>query len=349
MTKKINRTPVRTLLLAQATRRGPRLYSAIFKARLLASHRDAAANPRDAFRRNQCLFEMDDLEKQQVESLRNHGYALAPGFFSKELVDRIYAKADAMFHNLQIDGFDSPVPIRSGGRAGLSYADLAAKGKTLELRDPLVHIPEVLDIVFHESLLKITGHFLSCVPTMYRAAIVRDFPHNDLIHATHFERDNDESDSLRIFIDLVDIDDTRGPLVYIPRSSHSVIHSRRPRLWRNLALSASDGRLSEQEVERMYPRRTWVTLLTERGSIAAIHRNGIHKSASWRHPPCAGAPNKTRTAIRLDVRGYKADLTGEPSENRMRKYNFDRMSELQRLFVRPAFVDDPEPALSRAG
>ncbi len=349
MTEKLNRTPVRALLLAQAARRGPRLYNAIFKARLLSSRRDAAANPRDVFRRNQGLFEMDDLEKQHVESLRNHGYALAPGFFSKELVDRIYAKADAMFHNLQIDGFGFSVPIRAGARVALSYDDLAATEKTIELRDPLVHIPEVLDIAFHESVLKIIGHFLRCVPVTYRVAIVRDFPHNDLIHATHFERDNDESDSLRIFIDLVDIDDTRGPLVYIPGSNHSVIHSRRPRLWRNLVLSASDGRLSEQEVERLYLRRTWVTLLAERGSIVAIHRNGIHKSVAWRHPPRAGAANKPRTAIRLDVRGYKCGLTRQPSENRMRKYNFDRMSELQRLFARPAFVDDPEPALSRAG
>jgi Phytanoyl-CoA dioxygenase (PhyH) len=345
MTENVNRTPARTLLLAQTARKGPNLYSSIFRSRLLTSRANDMLNPREALKRNRRLFEMDDLEKEQVESLRNRGYAIAPGFFSKELMDRIYAKADAMFHNLQISRLDMPISIRPHGCGAMSYDDLAATEKTIELRDPLVHIPEALDIIFHESILKVVGHFLDCVPTTYRAAIVRDFPQNDPIHARDFRRDNQEPDSLRLFIDLVDVDDTRGPLVYIPGSNHFGMRSRRPRLWRELVLAGSNGRLSEQEVERIYPRRTWLTLWSERGSIMAIHRNGIHKEPSW--PSVSCPDNKPRTAIRIDTRGYKLGLGSDVRENRMRKYNFDHMSELQRLFAHPVFVGDSEAISSR--
>src|SRR5580700_4898889 len=244
-----------------------------------------------------------------------------------------------MFHNLEIDARRA-YSIQTGERGtldGVSYEELAATEKTIALRDPLLRIPETLDVAFHESILRIAANFLGYVPPLYRATIVRDFPHDRPLHSSNFHKDNDESDSLQIFIYLVDIDDTRGPLVYVPGSNHYDVRSCRPRLSRDLGIPANDGRLSDEEVERVYPRRNWAVLETQRGSVAAIHGNGIHKGPAWSQP---GSPkNRPRTAIKLDLHGYKAGVPRDQNENRILASDYARMTELQRLFAHSTLVE----------
>ncbi len=113
---------------------------------MLYSRRIAGAGARRIFERTIACFAMNDFERQQVKSLRDHGYALVPDCFSKALTDRIFEKANAMFRNLQID-LGRAYSVQNGQRAsleGLSYDELAATEKMIALRDPLVHIPEML-------------------------------------------------------------------------------------------------------------------------------------------------------------------------------------------------------------
>jgi hypothetical protein len=335
-----NTNSARPPFLLRAIRKQPHVYSAICKARMLYSRRVAGEAMREVFRVNRDLFELTSFEREQVGSLREHGYALVPEFFSNALIDSIYARADFLFNSLQIDPLRS-YSVQSKERTsleGLSYDELAANEKMIALRDPLINIPEVLGIAFRESILKIAAHFLGYVPPLYRVTVVRDFPHNRPLHSSNFHKDNDESDSLQIFVYLVDIDDTRGPLVYVPGSNHYDVRSCRPRLSRDLGIAANDGRLSDEEVERIYPRKSWATLRTKRGSIAAIHGNGIHKGPAWGVP---GSPqNLPRTAIKLDLHGYKAGVTRNLKENRIRKLDYERMTPLQRLFAHCELVDN---------
>jgi hypothetical protein len=347
MKKQTQANSARPPFLLRAVRREPHLYSAICRARLLYSRRVAGASARELFRRHEALLMMNEFEREQVCSLREWGYALIADFFSRGLMDRIFRKADAMFHNLEIDARRA-YSIQTGERGtldGVSYQELAATEKTIALRDPLLRIPETLEVAFHESILRIAANFLGYVPPLYRATIVRDFPHDRPLHSSNFHKDNDESDSLQIFIYLVDIDDTRGPLVYVPGSNHYDVRSCRPRLSRDLGLAANDGRLSDEEVERIYPRRDWAILRTRRGSVAAIHGNGIHKGPAWPEP--GGRKNLPRTAIKLDLHGYKAGVSRDRKENRIRKCDYERMSELQQLFAHGTLVEENTLALAQ--
>jgi Phytanoyl-CoA dioxygenase (PhyH) len=330
----------RSPLLIRALRQRPALYSTICRSRLFYSRRIAGVEARREFRSNVSLFRMNGFEALQVASLRHRGYALAPRFVAQELVSRIYAQADTMFRNLHVDARRA-YSVQDGDReslAGLSYEQLASTEKMIALRDPLLHIPELLGVAFHESILKVAANFLDCIPPLYRVMVVRDFPHSRALHSSNFHKDNDESDSLQIFIYLVDIDDHCGPLVYVPSSNHYDIRSCRPRLSRDLGIDANDGRLSDEEVERIYPRDSWVALHTARGGVAAIHGNGIHKGPAWARP---GDPaNRPRTAIRLDLHGHKSGVVRDRQENRIRQSDFASMSPLQRLFAHASIVDD---------
>ncbi len=326
----------------------PHLYSAICKARLFYSRRIAGAEARRIFGCNRGLFEMNAFETQHVESLRRTGYALAPDFLPKDKADRIYSQADALFHGLKID-LTRAYSVQTGQRRSLedlSYDELASSEKMIALADPLLHIPELCEVAFDERILKIAANFLGCVPPLYRVTVVRDFPQNRPLHSSNFHKDNDESDSLQIFIYLVDIDDSRGPLVYVPGSNRYDVRSCRPRLSRDLGIAANDGRLSDEEVQRMYPRRDWAVLRTGRGSLAAIHGNGIHKGPAWARP--GDAENKPRTAIKLDLHGHKSGVARSGNENRIWRSDFARISSLQQLFAHPTLVGDKARAAGQS-
>lgn len=339
---------IRSPLVVRTIRTQPYLYSAICKARLFYSRRIAGVQTRAVFRENRQLFKMNQFENKQLQSLCTSGYSLAPDFFPRELTDRLFAQADAAFRALKID-LQRAYTIQSGERkslAGLSYAELEATEKMIALQHPLVLIPELAEVAFHESILRIAANFLGCVPPLYRVMVVRDFPHTRPLHSSNFHKDNDESDSMQIFIYLVDIDDSCGPLVYVPQSNHYDVRSCRPRLSRDLGIPANDGRLSDEEVEHAYPRESWSVLETGRGSIAAIHGNGIHKGPVWSHP---GDPaNRARTAIRLDLHGYKSGVVRDQRENHMPLRTWEGMTKLQRLFAHATLVEDqPERLAAR--
>ena len=327
--------------LLRTIRTRARLYSAICRSRLFYSRRIAGAASRRLFRRNSSLFVLSELEAQHVKSLRERGYALIPAFFPSTLVDRIYAKADDLFRRLEID-YARAYSVQTGARGslrGLSYEELAKTEKVIALRNPLVNLPETIDVAFHHTILRIAANFLAYVPPLYRVMVVRDFPHEQPLHSSNFHKDNDETDSLQIFIYLVDVDDMHGPLVYVPGSNRYDVRSCRPRLSRDLGLAANSGRFSDEEVERIYPRSEWATLRTVRGSVAVIHGNGIHKGPSWTQP---GDPlNQPRTAIKLDLHGWKAGVVRDGKENLIRRTDMRRLSELQRVFVH-ATIAEPE-------
>jgi hypothetical protein len=321
------------------------LYRAMIKARSLYSNRIAHAEPRKFFQKNALLFRTSPLETQHLEALLRSGFFHAPGFFSKELIDRIYTRAEALFHNLQIEwrhrlSIHTLQPLLKG----FSYGDLADE-RVVELSDPLINIPEVMDIAFHESILKIVANFFRCVPSRYRVAVVRTFPPTGMAPVNDFRQDSDESDSLQIFIDLMDIDEAHGPLIYVPGSN--LCGSYRASQLRDSQFPINNRPLGDSEVARVYSRDRWITLVGERGTMGAIHGKGIHSGPAWKQANAAS--NKPRTSILIEACGYKSGVQRETTENRMRRWNFDRMSGLQQLFAHANLASGEAADLARTG
>jgi hypothetical protein len=121
----------------------------------------------------------------------------------------------------------------------------------------------------------------------------------------------------------------------VPDTHRYDAHSCRPRLNRDLGIDANDGRYSDEEIAKYYPRSSWVALKTKRGSVAMIHGNGIHKGPCWPHP--GDANNRHRTAIKIDINGHKASAHRTGRDNHMSRQQFEDLSELQKLFAYPIF------------
>jgi hypothetical protein len=283
---------------------------------------------------------MTALEKKHYHELIHQGFTVIPDFFKVNLIDKIQDKADRLFRSLKIDPCDA-YSVQNGRRAtlaGLSYDELAASEKMIALNDPLLNIPESVDIAFNETILRIVTNFLGYIAPWYKVMILRDFPSDRPREASNFHKDNDEADSIQAFTYLVDIDDTRGPLIYIPGTNRYDVRSCRPRLSRDLGIDADDGRISDKEIEKYYTRQTWRAVKVKRGSVAIIHGNGFHKGPAW---PKYGDPrNQPRTAVRSDYHGHKIGMKMRWKGNKIGRNDFARLSPLQKLFVDATAVSD---------
>lgn len=324
---------VRPPFWLRTLRSNPYIYSAACKARLAYSRRVLAARERKILQDHSALFVMSQSETSRCVELCQQGFTVLPELISTAVIDGIFEQADRMFKGLRINmGYGYSVQNKSRtSLEGLSYEELSASEKVIALQDALVNLPECVGVAFNETILRILGNFLQFVPSHYLPTVVRDFPHHRAFESSNFHKDNDEADSVQIFVYLVDIDDTRGPLVYLPGTNRYDVRSCRPRLNRDLGIVANDGRLSDSEVERHYPQTEWRRLKVKRGSVVLIHGNGIHKGPVW--PRLGDSSNQPRTAIRIDVHGPKVGSDYSAKKNRLRTEDFDRLSTLQKLFA----------------
>jgi phytanoyl-CoA dioxygenase PhyH len=326
--------------------RAPQSYfgNAMRMMQSIRSHNRFCTESFRVLRRNQRMFSLDDSESQFLRALLNQGYAISPSFFSKEIVDRIYAKADAIFHKMAL-GHEDRVFVEISARPGKEHGvrdGSRARERTLELVDPLISIPDVLDIAFHESLLKIAAHFFLHIPRLYKVSLVRHFPNHRPKCLAGLQRD-DQHGSLNIMIDLVDIDDARGPFVYVPGAQNCLTLDKRPAPAPSLPFR-EQGYVSDQESTPS--RSKWVVLRGERGTVVGIPGSGTRGSI-WTYP--ADVNNKPRTSIMIHISGYNPGDRPVMGQNRILKWNFDRMTGLQQMFAYPGIVDEPAPGLAKAG
>jgi len=319
----------------------PHLFSVICKARLFYSRHFTVRPERADYKRDKHLFAMSPFETERYDELRNQGFTVLHDFFDVSRIDSIYEKADRLFKNLEIET-GAGYSVQKGRREtleGLSYEELASSEKFICVKDALLSVPECLEMSFNESILKIVGNFFGYKPPRYRPLIVRDFPLDRPRESSNFHKDNNECDAVQVFIYLVDIDGTRGPLVYVPGTNRYDVRSCRPKANRDLGGDPSDGGITDGTIEKYYPRDTWTTLNVKRGSVVIMHGNGFHKGPSW---ATYGDPrNRARTVVRVDAHGNSASTNyrGVGGE-RIRKADYDRLSNLQKLFTKRYTVVD---------
>jgi hypothetical protein len=340
MPQEMTRTIARPHVVLRTIRSQPHVYSAVCKARLFYSRNIAAVRERILYRKLRHLFSMSPFEQQHCEALGRQGFTVLPEFFNADLVDTVYEKVDTLLKNLEIDPYDA-YSVQNKKRPsleGLTYEELAASEKMISLKDPLVKVRECVPIAFNESILKIITNFLQYIPPIFKPMVVRDFPFSRPLESSNFHRDNDEADSAQFFVYLVDIDDTRGPLVYVPGTNRYDVKSCRPRLSRDLGLNDSDGRISDREMAKYFPERTWVRLRVQRGSVAIIHANGFHKGPSWLNYD--DARNNPRTVLRFDLAGLKVGGVYTGQERKIHSQDYLALSPLQRIFARNFTVVD---------
>ncbi|PWT81327.1 MAG: hypothetical protein C5B58_10005 [Acidobacteria bacterium] len=320
--------------LLRSIRKQAYLYSLICKSALFYSRNIAGAVQKKAFISHRDVFSMNAEEARHCNELRRTGLTVCRGLFDRESIDQIHQKADRLFRETRLN-FEAGYSVQTKKRstlAGLTYEQLEATEKVIYLESPLRNIPECVAIVFNESILRIVSNFLGYISPHFAAEIVRDFPHSRPKEASNFHKDFDDVDSVAAYIYLVDTtEQNSGAFVYVPYSNRYDPRSCRPRVSRDLGLNANDGRISDQEVEKHYPKDTWITVREKPGSVVIFHGNGIHKGPSWARYD--DPRNRPRTAIRLGFGGFKLGAGLRRSGVKVEAEEYQTLSTLQRFFV----------------
>ena len=321
--------------------------SAITMMRSIRSKNRFCAESFRIFQRNQPLLSLSEMESQFLTGLLNQGYAIAPSFFSKELIDRIYSKADAIFRReaavYKRRAMDEPAPYSPTGKDARNSSGPCER--TVELVDPLASVPDLIDVAFHESLLKIAAYFFLHIPRIYKVSVVRHYPNHRPKCLAGIQQGAENHTSLNLIVDLVNRDDTRGMFVFVPGMRNCLtLDNGSPAKWN--ASAPTKAANSTLDAEESVSRNKWVVLRGERGSIVALPGGGKTGSI-WSYP--GDVHNNPRTSLVIQIAGYNVGEKPETGQNRILRWNFDRMTGLQQMFVHPAFIHEPSHGLAKAG
>jgi hypothetical protein len=144
-------------------------------------------------------------------------------------------------------------------------------GRTIFSERYLIQIEEVTSIASDPLIRSVVGQSMRTSPVLSYVSSWISRGHdnqnatmNETAQLFHFDMSN--PGFLKIFIYLTDVTDSTGPHCMIPGSHRQ----RNDSLWR-------DGRTSDDEMAKAYPRETWAVLLGKAGSIFIVDTSAFHK------------------------------------------------------------------------
>ena len=320
--------------ILKAIRTMPYLYSFICRTRRFLSKEISNKEKKRIFEVNSTIFNPNGFEKIHINNLKKDGYTVIENLFNNELIDEIDIKADKLFKELKIN--DHGYNITHGRiptLKGFTYEEIETFEQNITLKDPLLNIEKAVEICFNESILKIVSNYLGYAPVS-KPLIMRNFPQDEPIEASNFHKDSDSHDVVQVFVYLIDVDGKRGPLTFVPNSHNHDLKSCIPRTNYDLGVDELYGRVSDSEVEKVYPKKDWVTFYGKRATVVIAHVNGFHKGPNW--DKFGSNENKYRDTIRINFRGisFEQKNTNEKNKQKIYKKDVAKMSHIQKIFLK---------------
>jgi hypothetical protein len=129
----------------------------------------------------------------------------------------------------------------------------------------VVRAPNLLALANRPEILAIVEAFLGCRPTIsYMAAWWSYVTGIAAQQAENFHRDVDDWRFVKLFVYLTDVDDTKGPHVYVRKSA-------------NASTAGALRRYTDEEIRAEYPAEDLVFMTGNAGSAFLENTYGIHK------------------------------------------------------------------------
>lgn len=232
----------------------------------------------------EALDRVGERRGRTLDRLREDGFAFLPGHVPGDVAQSIERRVD----RLCLSGEGLQLPARVAGRpAGADYRT-ASRLTEQELRsgvdqfrhltsavnvaDPLVAIPEIVDLAFDPVLLELAGAYLGCPPLLgfvkLTRSLVNELPAFD---TEEFHVDGNATSLVKAFVHLHDTDQGAGPHQFV-RGSH------RDRM----AGWDVSARASEADILARYGRSRLVTHGARAGDVVLEDTSGFHRRGKAR-------------------------------------------------------------------
>jgi len=216
--------------------------------------------------------------------LAEDGYARFGRRVPVDVTRRIRARFDsfcATGRHLELpadlSGYNPASPFGSAPRLGPAVLKRGVKhwrDRTthVNVKDPLIHVPEILDIAFDPELLELAGAYLGCPPMVGFVKLTRSFA-NDLpmFDTEQFHVDGNATTMLKAFVHLHDTDDGAGAHRFVRGSHLDPVPG-----W------DATGRASDAFIERFYGPESVVVQEAAPGEILLEDTTGFHRRGKAR-------------------------------------------------------------------
>ena len=263
-------------------------------------------------------------QESTLSRLSRDGFAFLPAHVDETVVGAVERVVDRFC----LEGRSLQLPARvAGRREGTDYRGaerLSAEDLNLgvdsyrhltsavNVADPLVTIPALVDIAFDPKLLDLAGAYLGCPPLLgfvkLARSLVNDLPAFD---TEEFHVDGNSTSLVKAFVHLHDTDVESGSHQFVRGSHHDRIEG-----W------DVSGRATEEEIRRRYGADRLVTHGARAGDVILEDTSGFHRRLKAR--------KRDRTILILNYVVHD-EYGGGGARTKIREEDLGRLNAQQRV------------------
>ncbi len=271
-----------------------------------------------------------------LTDLREQGFAVLPNAVPLEIVSRIRDQIDE-FSSAGVNLLCPPDVAAADPNEHWSRATRVARGDVaqgeeafrhrtnlVQVRDPLVEIPDILEVALRNDLLDVAGAYLGCFPAIgyvkARKSFANGLPRFD---TEHWHVDGNAATMVKAFLVLHDMDASVGSHEFA-RGSHS--HPFDGFLDRD--------RWSNETIEQHYGSKNLVCHEGRAGDVIFEITSGFHR---------AGKPRRDDHSLVIITYSVHPDIGVGGSRGAISKARFERMTPRERAaaeFLTPSRQSD---------
>ena len=219
-------------------------------------------------------------DKKNLNMLNQNGFCILRGVFSKKYIDNHRLDFQKQIELLKNISIPRDLTKQSNKKDDIflpkiekSLFDLGEKKfnkftDSVKIKDPLINLPKILEIVLNERIISICSNYFGCKPYLTFLKCVKSYANNLNDHDTqHFHIDESSIKLLKVFIYLNDVNSKHdGPFYYI---KNSFLDAKKK--W-GLKL-----RWEEKYLKSIYNKKNFVPILAKRGDVIIANTIAFHK------------------------------------------------------------------------
>ena len=213
----------------------------------------------------------DDIRENRgkADQLRSKGWIKLEGALSDKLdvIDSISKKTNTLLSGGELD-LKSEQGKQSGETGTANQQEDRLNKLFLSVPEPLYNVPEIAEIIFHESLVGIAKSFFESMPAIgninLRKSFVNDLPNSN---TTMFHADPNSPFFIKAFVYLKDVDSVEdGPFTYVEGSVDEKPDN-----------FLTKYRWPDEDIESFYGKQRIKHLTAKKGDALFAMTTGFHK------------------------------------------------------------------------
>ena len=248
------------------------------------------------------LYQPSDQAIVIASEIEEKGYAKIENFLDTAQIDLLYQKVEEILSDAN----------HTANQSKISQADARKSQLYIQVLQPFLHTPEILNFVFNDLIIDIAGAYLDCMPVLSTCNLRKSFINDLPAGGTQiYHSDPNSPRFLKFFIYLNDVDIDGGPFCYV-EGSHTKKFEIDGYNWNQ----QYNWKLND--IHRIYGEDKVKYLTAKKGDLLVADTNGWHRGTK--------PLTNERTMLTLDYACHP-EFFNIDQTFQMKKDNFDKLDD----------------------